>query len=175
MPPESTRKGGCVVCGDERHRENVFFCKQFKELKPSEKLSAVEKLVACRRCLRCHTEDEECMDTYLCRNRDCKRGSSSDHHFFLCLKGGFKGKDSEKVGKPSTRRQALTEEQEKLISELTPGMAEKFRKAFTNMAAKSHCTEKDLPGVMDSKTCELPVVLMLLEVTANAGQKIDSH
>ncbi|XP_060762855.1 uncharacterized protein LOC132872219 [Neoarius graeffei] len=112
------------------------------------------------------------MDTYLCRNRDCKKGSSSDHHFFLCLKGGFKGKESEKVGKPSTRRQALTEEQERLISGLTPDMAEKFRRAFTNMAAKSHCIEKNLPGVMDSNTCDLPVILMLLEVTANAGQKI---
>ena len=112
------------------------------------------------------------MDSYLCRNKDCKRGSSSDHHFFLCLKGGFKGKESDKVGKSSTRRQAFTEEQERLISELTPVMAEKFRKAFTNMAAKSYCAEKKLPGVMDSNTCELPVLLMLLEVTTNAGQRI---
>lgn len=169
---KSTRKGGCVVCGDERHREKVFFCKRFKELKPGEKLNAVEKLGACRRCLRCHAEDDECIDTYLCRNRDCKRGNSSDHHYFLCLKGGFKGKESEKVGKPSTRRQTFTEEQDKLISELTPDMAEKFRRAFTNMAAKSHCTGKSLPGVMDSSTRELPVILMLLEVTTNAGQKI---
>ncbi len=169
---KTTRKGGCVVCGDERHREKIFFCKRFKELKPGEKLNAVEKLGARRRCLTCHAEDEECTDTYLCRNRDCKRGSSSDHHFFLCLRGGFKGKESEKVGKSSTRRQTLTEEQEKLTSELTPDMAEKFRKAFTNMAAKPHCTGKNLPGVMDSNTCELPVILMLLEVTTNAGQKI---
>ncbi|CAM4570039.1 unnamed protein product [Leuciscus chuanchicus] len=105
-------------------------------------------------------------------NRDCRRGSSSDHHFFLCLKGGFKGKESVKVGKPSTRRQTFTEEQEKLISELTPDMAEKFRKAFTNMTAKSHCTGRSLPGVMDSSIRELPVILMLLEVTTNAGQKI---
>lgn len=76
------------------------------------------------------------------------------------------------MGKPSTRRQTFTEEQEKLISELTPDMAERFRKAFTNMAAKSHCTGKNLPGAMDSNTCELPVIFMLLEVTTNAGQKI---
>lgn len=63
---------------------------------------------------------------------------------------------------------------EKKYAELTSVVAERFRKAFTNMAAKSHSTEKntDLPGVMDSNTCELPVILMLLEVTANAGQKI---
>ncbi|XP_067280641.1 uncharacterized protein [Pseudorasbora parva] len=168
----STRKGGCVVCGDEKHRDKIFFCKQFKELKPGEKLNAVERLGACRRCLRCHGEDDECTDTYLCRNRDCRRGSSSDHHFFLCLNGGVKGKEHMKVEKPSTRRQTFTEEQEKLICDLTPDMAEKFRKAFTNMAAKSHSTGRSLPGVMDSSTCELPVILMLLEVTTNAGQKI---
>lgn len=168
----STRKGGCVVCGDEKHREKIFFCKQFKELKPGEKLNAVERLGACRRCLRCHGEDDECTDTYLCRNRDCKGGSSSDHHFFLCLKGGVKRKEYMKVEKPSTRRQTFTEEQERLIRELTPDMAEKFRNAFTNMAAKSHCTGGSLPGVMDSSTRELPVILMLLEVTTNAGQKI---
>lgn len=33
----STKKEGCVVCGDERHREKVFFCKRFKELKLAEK------------------------------------------------------------------------------------------------------------------------------------------
>lgn len=114
-----------------------------------------------------HAKDASCV-----MNRDCKSGSSSDHHFFLCLKGGFKGKESGKAGKPSTRRQTLTEEQEKLISELHPDMAEKFRKAFTNMAAKSHCTGKNIPGVMDSSTCELPVILMLLEVITNAEQKI---
>lgn len=92
---KSTRKGGCVVCGDERHREKIFFCKRFRELRPGEKLNAVEKLGACKRCLICHAEDDECTHTYLCRNRDCKRGSSSDHHFFLCLKEDFKRKESE--------------------------------------------------------------------------------
>ncbi|XP_039503109.1 uncharacterized protein LOC120459751 [Pimephales promelas] len=169
---KSTRKGGCVVCGDEKHRDKIFFCKQFKELKPGEKLNAIERLGACKRCLRCHVESDECTDTYLCRNRDCRRGSSSDHHFFLCLKGGFKGKESVKVGKPSTRRQTFTEEQEELMSELTPDMAEKVRRAFTNMAEKSDGTGRSLRGVMDSSTRELPVILMLLEVTTNTGQKI---
>lgn len=88
------------------------------------------------------------------------------------MRGGNKGKETGKIGKPSTRSQTLTEEQETLISELTPEMTEKFRRAFTNMSAKSHCTGKNLPGVMDSNTRELPVILMLLEVTTNAGQKI---
>lgn len=162
--------GRCVVCGDERHCNKFFFCKRFKELRPGEKLNGVEKLGACKRCPVCHAENDECTDTYLCTN--CKRGSSSDHHFFLFLKGDFKRKESEKVGKPSTRRQTFTEEQEKLISELTPDMAERFRKAFTNTVAKLHCTGKNLPEAMDSNTCELQVILMLLEVSTNTGQKI---
>lgn len=63
-----------------------------KKLTPGEKLNTVERLGVCRRCLRCYPEYKECTDIYLCRNIDCKRGrSSSYHHFFLCLKGGFKG------------------------------------------------------------------------------------
>lgn len=80
-----TKKTRCVVCGDEKHHEKLFFCKRFKELKPVNKLKAVEKLGACKRCLICHEEEEECTDTYLCRNRDCK--SSRGHHFFLRPKG----------------------------------------------------------------------------------------
>lgn len=113
----NARKGGCVVCGNETHREKIFFCKRFKKLHFDEKLNAVEKLGACRRCLMCHAQDDECTDTYLCWNRDCNRGGCSDHHFFLCLRG-FNGKES-KVPKPNTRRQTFTEEQEKLISPQT--------------------------------------------------------
>lgn len=57
-----------------------------------------------------------------------------------------------------------------MISELTPEMAEKSRKAFTNMTVKTYCAGKKKTGVMESNTCELPVIVMLLEVTAHAGQ-----
>ncbi|KAL0197335.1 hypothetical protein M9458_005875, partial [Cirrhinus mrigala] len=101
----STRKGACVVCGDDKHREKIFFCKRFKELKPGEKLNAVEKLGACKRCLVCYGEDDECRDiTYLCRNRGCKKSNSPDHHFFLCLKGDFKRSEADKGGKPNGKR-----------------------------------------------------------------------
>lgn len=42
----SARRVGCMVCGDERHRQKSFFCKQFKELESSEKLKALGKLGA---------------------------------------------------------------------------------------------------------------------------------
>ncbi|KAL1254331.1 hypothetical protein QQF64_016560 [Cirrhinus molitorella] len=170
---QSTRKGGCVVCGDEKHREKIFFCKRFKELKPGEKLNAVEKLGACKRCLVCHGEDDECKNIYLCRNRECKKSSSPDHHFFLCLKREFKRSEADKGGKLNVKRREFTEDQKKLISELSPEMAERFRRAFTNITAKTNTVEKNQFGVMKlSALKELPVILMLLEVTANAGEKI---
>ena len=73
--------------------------------------------------------------------------------------------------KSSASRHKLTDDQETFVSELSPEMAEKFRRDFTNITAKTHCADK--PGLMESSALqELPVILMLLEVTANAGQKI---
>lgn len=116
----------------------------------------------------CHGEDDECKDTYLCRKRDCKK----DHHFFLCLKGDFKRSDSDRR-QSNVRRYTLTEEQEEFVSKLSPEMTEKFKKAFTNITAKTNCVEKNQLGVTESSAVEeLPVILMLLKVTANAGQKI---
>lgn len=147
--------------------ENILFCKRFKELKPVEKLAAVEKLGACKRCLVCHGEDDECKETYLCRNRNCKK----DHHFFLCLKGDFRRSDSERR-QFNVRRHRRTEEQEEFVSKLSPEMADKFKRAFTNITAKTNCVEKiQLGEIVSSAVEELPVILMLLEVTANAGQK----
>lgn len=94
------RKGGCVVCGNKRHREKLFFCKRFKKLHFGEKVNAVEKLGACKRCLKCHSQKDECTDIYLCQNRDCERGGSSDHHFFLCLRG-LMGQNLKKFQNPT--------------------------------------------------------------------------
>lgn len=52
-------------------------------------------------------------------------------------------------------------------------MAEKCKKAFTNVTAITNHTEKDQAGLVEASGLEeLPVIMMLLEVTANAGQKI---
>lgn len=159
---QATRQGGCIICGDERHSEKLFFCKKFKELTPEEKLEAVEKLGACTKCLECHQEDNECKDTYLCRNQRCRR----DHHFFLCRRGDSKKKETYRTGMIR-----LTEEQEQFVAELSPDMVEKFKSAFSNVTARSHCTDKRA-GMDLEASQELPVIMMLLEVTANTGQKI---
>lgn len=167
----STKKdSGSIVCGEMRHKDKLFFCKQFKDLKLSEKLSAVKKLGACTKCLRCHDEENQCKDTYLCRNKDCRKGSSSDHHYFLYSKRESR---AEAVKVKSKKRHELTEEQERFIAELSPEMAEKCKKAFTNVTSKTNCTEKDQTGLVEASGLEeLPVIMMLLEITANAGQEI---
>lgn len=162
----STSKEGCVVCGDERHAEKLFFCKKFKVLKVKDKLSAVERLGACTKCLECHDEDSTCKDTYLCKKPGCRRG----HHFFLCQKADPRKEETE-TAKSTMKRNKLTEEQQQFMSELSPEMAEKCKRAFTNASARSLKTDR--PGGMEvSAVQELPVILMLLEVTTNAGEGI---
>ncbi len=67
----------------------------------------------------------------------------------------------------------LTEVQEEVLAELYPELAKRCRNAFTNKAATLTCTEKTQVGLLkESGVQELPVIMMLMEVTANAGQKI---
>lgn len=52
-------------------------------------------------------------------------------------------------------------------------MADKCRRAFTNITAITNCAEKNQLRLMEANGLEeLPVIMMLLEVTSNAGQKI---
>lgn len=95
---KTARRGGCVICEDERHTGKIFFCKQFKQLEPSEKLKAAKMLGACRKCYMCHTQNDGCKDTFPCRNENCIKKGSSDYHLFLCMRGGSKGKGPRKVG-----------------------------------------------------------------------------
>ena len=121
----------CVVCGDGGHTDRIYFCRRFRGLAVPDKEAAVGKLGACRRCLGCH-EDGYCRDYFLCRNRDCKKGSSADHHYFLCPKGEFK-RGEERIGTSRQRKSRLTEERESFLSELSLGQAESCRLCKTEM------------------------------------------
>lgn len=164
---------GCIICGDEKHKDRIFFCKKFRALKLSEKEAAVERIGACRECLGCHEYDDGCRDTYLCRNVDCKKRGSSDHHFFLCPRGNSKRRELEKPQTDDRDKKNLTEEQKRFLGELTPELAERCRKAFTNNSSNVSCPAKNQVSLLkESGLRELPVIMMLMEVTANAGQKI---
>ena len=63
-------QAGCVICGDEKHRAKLYFCKQFRALKPAERNAAVKELGACERCLEIHDDLAFCKPTFLCRHPD---------------------------------------------------------------------------------------------------------
>ncbi len=152
----------------------IFFCRKFKELKLAENKSIVRKLGACKKCLGCHEDDNRCSDSYLSRNKDCKRGASSDHHYFLCPKWELKyPNEGNAVLKDSKKGSGLTYEQEEFLDELSPELAERCKKAFANTVKMVNCSENDQLGLVGkSGLNELPVIMMLMEVTTNAGQKI---
>lgn len=78
-------------------------------------------------------------------------------------------------GLPLLSYSSSLEEQEEVISGITkliPEPARKIRQALNNVSATSLCTGKNPPEVMNSRTHELQVILMLLEVTANLGQTL---
>ncbi|XP_049321149.1 uncharacterized protein LOC111193301 [Astyanax mexicanus] len=162
---------GCSICGADGHKNKVYFCKKFRRLRLSEKKDAVKKLGACRKCLGCHETDDGCKDTFLCKNKDCRKGSCSDHHFFLCPKAEEKRAKDGNGTRTCERKVRLTEEQERFLAELPPEMAEKCKKAFTNKTSMTDCSNQ-IGLVKENGLQELPVIMMLLEVTANAGQRI---
>lgn len=163
----------CIVCGSEKHKGKIFFCNKFKELQFAEKKVILRKLGLCRRCLGYHEDDGNCRDVFLCRRKECKEGASADHHYLFCPKGET---ISEHEGRITTRERKkggrLTVEQERFLSELSPEMGEKCMKAFTNRAMRERSKEGRLGLLEENELQELPVIMMLKEVTTNAGQTI---
>ncbi|XP_061896161.1 uncharacterized protein LOC133645296 [Entelurus aequoreus] len=172
----ATSKDGdevCGICGGGGHTNKIYFCKKFKGLKLHEKKMALKKLGACRKCLGYHDAGGYCRDTFLCGNQDCKRASGTpDHHYFLCptaeaRREGSKGAKGGKEGKGK-----FTEEQEAFLSQLAPELAVKGRKAFSNRASMTLKSAGQSELLKETGLAELPVMMMLMMVTANAGQKI---
>ena len=116
---------------------------------------------------------EECTDRFLCNREDCQEGTSSDHHYLLCPK--WEQLPKGKLGKGSERVRELTEEQKLALSKCSPEAAAEIKKAFSNSNKTSvtRSARKDEGGLLEkNRLTEHPVIMMLLEVTANAGQKI---
>ncbi len=127
--------GGCTVCGAVNHKDKIFFCKKFKELKLAEKRAALRRIGACKKCLGCHEGDTNCRDTFLCKNRDCRVEHAPDHHYFLCPRRESTSGSEEKSLKDRRRVNVLTAEQEEVLAELSPELAKRCRNAFTNKGA----------------------------------------
>jgi len=118
------KEGGCVVCRDERHREKVFFCKRFKEFKLAEKVNAIKKLGACKRCLGCHKEMMNVSAPTCAETKTAERGAHQITISFSVQRENLGGAGKTKVGETAGNKRKLTEEQEKFMAELSPEMAE---------------------------------------------------
>lgn len=174
----SNDQTGCVVCGDVKHKRKLYFCKQFRSLKPADRRAAVRKLGACNRCLEVHEDHSFCKPSYLCKNQDCEEESVPEHHFYLCPNAERKGSSANlRKSKPrpdeDKGRKGYTKDQEDFLCRLPPDLAQQCRSVFSNTAARAFkVTKEQLSLQAEDGLLELPVIMMLLNVTANAGQKI---
>lgn len=121
-----------------KHRRKLYFCKQFRALKPAEKNAAVKKLGACERCLELHDGQAFCKPTFLCKHPDCKDWHRPEHHYYLCFNAismrntaALKRNDHPKAGK-----KGYTVDQEDFISKLPAELAKQCRNVFSNSASR---------------------------------------
>lgn len=160
------------MCGEEGHVGRLYRCKAFKKSSPSERRAQVKKIKACPKCLDIHGKDGPCNGNFLCRNVGCKRaGAPPDHHFFLCLLRSPAKRDTVK-GEKRREPRSPTEEQEALFAKigLTLEQLEAIRNACTNKVSSTVCAGKGLVDERGPK--ELPVLMMLMEVTTKSGDWI---
>ncbi|XP_049897103.1 uncharacterized protein LOC126388200 [Epinephelus moara] len=167
---KSSSEMGCIICGDPKHRKKLFFCRRFRtNLKPSEKRDAAQQLGACKRCLEVHNGDYCRNTTYLCGNPECK----DQHHYLLCPVARPQSQRTPKSGPGKAEGKRYTEAQEEFLSKLPPELAQQCRHAFCNVTSRAYNSTAAKRGLLEENSLnEYPVILMLLDVTANDGQRI---
>lgn len=129
------------------------------------------KLGTCSRCLEVHGEDGNCKASFLCKNTECK----DQHHYYLCPLAETKSRSqsSNKSGTVGGRGRKYTEAQEEFLSKLSLELERQCRDAFSNAVSRSCNSAVSERGLLvECGLQEFPVIMMLLNVIANAGQKI---
>ena len=123
-----------------------------------------------------HDHDEECRTTFLCRNEGCKGTQGPGHHYYLCSKVVSKDDGPRRLmsGPARSNEKKCTESQEEFLSNLPPDLAQRCRNVFCNSVSKtfSAAVQPKQNLLAESGLEEFPVIMMILEVTANAGQKV---
>nr|XP_054601662.1 uncharacterized protein LOC129164711 [Nothobranchius furzeri] len=170
---------GCVVCGDPKHKRRLYFRKKFQTLTLAQKKDALRKTGACMKCMEVHDKRQYCKPTYLCRNQSCKGEENPDHHYYLCPHAERSNSTQRKnrfVAEESDSMRKYAEDQEEFLRRLSPELAEHCKNVFTNAVTKTcgiQKAKKDQSNLlMGSGLEEAPVLMMILEVTANDGQRI---
>ncbi len=173
----SSHLSGCVVCGDSKHKKKLYFCKKFHMLRLTEKKDAVRRLGACSKCLEVHDDDDDnCKTLFLCKSPECK--DQLAHHYYLCpsaeMSRGNMARKRSKFGIVGGEgKRNYTEAQEEFLRKLSPELALQCRDVFCNTVSRTSHTSKSQSSLLpEYGLVEWPVIMMLLEVAANAGQKI---
>lgn len=164
----------CVVCGESKHQQKLYFCKRFRALKLKERKDAVRRLGACNRCLEVHKDFEYCKNEFLCQSPDCRDQQSKEHHFYLCPRAvRSRGHTAQRtrVSTVGGDNRSYTEAQKDFVQKLSPELAAEFRHVFCNSVTRTP-QGPNQSLLAENGLKEWPVILMLLQVTSNAGQKI---
>lgn len=149
----------CAICGDIKHKKKLYLLLQ-KVL--------CSKKVLCGLKAReegCSTKTGSLLEAtdhlyYLCPNAEASRSSTVQR----------KSKGSTVGG--STERN-YTEAQEEFFKKFSPELAQQCRDAFCNTVSRtSHVAKSHSSLLAEGGPMERPVIMTLLEVTANAGQKV---
>lgn len=127
----------------------------------------MRQLGACKRCLEVH--DESCRQTtYLCGNPECR----DQHHYLLCPSPRHLSLRP-KFGPVRAEESRCTEVREEFLSKLPPELAQQGHGAFCNIASRAYNSNAARRGLLEETGLhEYPVILMLLDVTANDGRRI---
>ena len=161
----------CGLCGDQRHSKKLYMCTKFKYMNCIDREEAVKKVGACRKCLELHDKGSMCTSAFLCKKPECEIQSS--HHYYLCPRNS---KAQRKVTEPVTVAESgrYTDIQEEFMSKLSPDLAKECRNAFSNTMSRvsKALNTTQSPLLKEHNITEVPVIMMVVEVTANAGQKI---
>lgn len=132
-PPE------CIICGNVKHGQRLYFCRKFQALKLREKKDAVRKLGACKKCLEIHSENDVCKKEFLCQKPEC---SEDQHHFSLCPRTerprtftGVKTRVGAIGGELHPR--SYTKAQQEFVKKLPPELAKECRHVFRNPTTRT--------------------------------------
>lgn len=110
-------------------------------------------------------------DYCMCKSMECK----DQHHYYLfpLAETKIRPQRSSKPGTVRAGTRRYTEAQEEFLYKLSPELAWQCQDAFCNAMSRSCNSAVNKHALLvQCGLQEFPVIVMLLDVTANAGQKI---
>ncbi|KAK7918659.1 hypothetical protein WMY93_009943 [Mugilogobius chulae] len=164
---KSTSEAGCIICGDTRHKKKLYICRKFRT----------------QSC--CQRRETQCSSSEPAREKSITANPAEIHlpvresrvqrptplsSLSIAQKPVQR---SSKSGPVRAEGRRYTEDQEAFLSKLPPELAQQCRDAFCNVISRAYNSAADEKGLLEGNGLhEYPVILMLLDVTANDGQRV---